>query len=487
LRGRTALVAALLVWSAASTPFAATIPVERSVVRIVCNAQHPDWYTPWSAGTMTRHMGSGFVIDGGRILTTAHLVSDARFVALFLYGDPNPHEGRIVVEGHDCDLALIRPVEEHLLDGVPALALGDLPPLRSTVETYGYSSGSDQISSTRGVVSRIDRQLYIHSGADGHLAVQTDAAINPGGSGGPVVQDGKIVGVAFQNNRELQSVGFFIPTEVIRHFLLDASDGTYDGYPDLAVRTSTLENPAARRSAGMREGESGVRVDWISPGGSADGPIRVGDVLLGIDKEPIADDGTVASGELRLPFGLLVDRHQIGETVTLGILREGERKEVTIALRGFPALVRWSNQYDRRPRYYVYAGLVFVPLDLEMLKTYGDTWSADADSDLLYELLFRHQEEPRILLKERIVLLRRLDHPVNVNMWTTKNTLVERVNGRSIDSLEGLIRAIEENKNPYHTFEFAYFGRMDALDREAADRANPQILHDYAVPRDRNP
>src|SRR2546425_6065301 len=47
------------------------------------------------------------------------------------------------------------------------------------------------------------------------------------------------------------------------HFLADAKDGTYDGYPDLAIRTSTLENRAARRLAGMKEGESGVRVDWI--------------------------------------------------------------------------------------------------------------------------------------------------------------------------------------------------------------------------------
>jgi len=354
------------------------------------------------------------------------------------------------------------------------------------VETYGYPSGGDQISSTQGVVSRIDRQLYAHSAADGHLAVQTDAAINPGNSGGPVVQEGKIVGVAFQNNKAMESVGFFIPTEVIRHFLADAKDGTYAGYPDLAVRTASLENPAARRLAGMQEGESGVRVDWIAPDSSADGWLRTGDILLRIEGETIANDGSVASGELRLPFGLLVDRRQIGETLPVRILREGARKDLGIPLKGYPENLRYSNQYDRRPRYYVYAGLVFVPLDREMVKTFGDDWMSDANSELVYELLFRPQGEPALLKKERVVLLRRLDSPVNANIPFFKNILVDKVNDKTIDSLEDLVRAIEENKAPYHVFEFGYFGRVAVLDRAAADKANAQILKDYGVAKDRN-
>jgi len=486
VKGQSALFVAILACPVTIAPLVAAPAIEKSVVRIVNHAQRPSWYTPWGTGAMQWATGSGFVIEGGFIMTNAHVVSDSRFLALFLYGDPNPHEGRVVVEGHDCDLALIRPVEPKILEGVPALPIGGLPSLRSMVETYGYPSGGDQISSTQGVVSRIDRQLYAHSAADGHLAVQTDAAINPGNSGGPVVQEGKIVGVAFQNNKAMESVGFFIPTEVIRHFLADAKDGTYDGYPDLAVRTASLENPAARRLAGMQEGESGVRVDWIAPDSSADGWLRTGDILLRIEGETIANDGSVASGELRLPFGLLVDRRQIGETLPVRILREGARKDLGIPLKGYPENLRYSNQYDRRPRYYVYAGLVFVPLDREMVKTFGDDWMSDANSELVYELLFRPQGEPALLKKERVVLLRRLDSPVNANIPFFKNILVDKVNDRRIDSLEDLVRAIEENKAPYHVLEFGYFGRVAVLDRAAADKANAQILKDYGVAKDRN-
>lgn len=81
------------------------------------------------------------------------------------------------------------------------------------VVTYGYPAGGEQISYTRGVVSRIELQNYVHIGNRSLLAVQTDAAINPGNSGGPVIQDDRVVGVAFQGVPGLENAGFFIPPE----------------------------------------------------------------------------------------------------------------------------------------------------------------------------------------------------------------------------------------------------------------------------------
>jgi S1-C subfamily serine protease len=164
--------------------------IERSVVRIVTYMQRGSWFTPWDMEAVSSGVGTGFVVQGGRVVTNAHVVADARHVLLFLYDDPVPHEARVVAAAHDADLALVEPVEPDLLEAVPKLQLGGLPKLRTVVETYGFPTGSDQLSSTRGVVSRVDMQVYVHSGVDRHLAVQTDAAINPGNSGGPVVQDG---------------------------------------------------------------------------------------------------------------------------------------------------------------------------------------------------------------------------------------------------------------------------------------------------------
>lgn len=460
--------------------------IERAVVRILNHSQRGDWYTPWNPGPAYQSAGSGFVVEGGRVMTNAHVVSDARMLLLYLHGDPTPHEARVVAIGHDCDLALVEPVEPGVLDGLPAMRFGGLPAMRSTVETYGYPSGGERLSSTRGVVSRIEHGIYAHSSGDAHLAVQTDAALNPGNSGGPVVQDGRVVGVAFQASSELENTGYFIPTEVVQHFLLDVADGTYDGYPDLGVRVFNLENPAARREALLAPEQTGVRVDFVYPGSSADGHLEVGDVLLEVAGRPIANDGSVVASEtgdeeLRFRFEMLIDRRQVGERLDMVIHRRGERRELRIPMQRYAPFDMYRRIYDELPRYYVYAGLVFVPLTSELFAALA----GNVPSHLVYEAYLRPVAEPEAVRREPVVLLRRLDHQANANMAWYVNLIVDRVNGQRIESLGELIAAIESNRDPYHVLDFGYYGRMGVLEREVAESAHQEILEIYGIARDR--
>ena len=464
--------------------WAEELPLEQSVVRILNQSQRGNWYSPWDSLGPQQSLGSGFIIEGGLVMTNAHVVSDARLLYLFLFNDPTPHQARVKIVGHDCDLALLEPVEPELLAGYPALSFGGLPRHRSTVETYGYPAGGQRISSTRGVVSRIEMQAYAHSGIDSHLTVQTDAAINPGNSGGPVVQEGKVVGVAFQGTTQLENTGYFIPTEVIHHFLVDAADGTYDGYPELGVVESNLENPAARAKAQMREGQAGVRVDFIFPDSSAEGYLKAGDVLMAIDGHAIANDGSVLVDGFRANSGLLADRHQIGEDAVLGVLREGKLQSISVPMKPLVRTRLLANAYDRRPRYFIYGGLVFVPLERELLRTFGK--DLPLQSELLYELYTRPLVEPKLDKREPVVLLRRLKHPVNASMAWFRELVVEKVNGRPIRDLEDLIDAIESNKGKYQVLDFGYRHRFGVLDREKVDAANPEILETYDIPKDRH-
>jgi S1-C subfamily serine protease len=419
-------------------------------------------------------------------MTNAHVVSDSRMSLIYLHGDPTPYQARVAVIGHDCDLALLEPEDSRILEGIPPMRFGPRPEIRSVVETYGYAAGGVRLSSTRGVVSRIEVQQYVHSAMDSHLTVQTDAAINPGNSGGPVVQDGRVVGVAFQGSPGLENVGFFIPTEVVRHFLEDASDGIYDGYPDLGVLTSNLENPAARARAGMGAAESGVSVDFVFQGSSADEHLVEGDVILAVEGETVANDGTVRTDGLRFEFSILVDRLQSGEKLSLTVLRGGQRFDIQVPLFPFePYRQRYANIYDRLPRYHVYAGLVFVPLNLETLKTYGGQWRRKASKPLIDEYFYRPFAEPGRLKREPVVLLRILDHPVNIDLAWRRSILVERVNGQTIDSLAALAEAFETHEGDHHIIEFGESGEFDVLDRLATDRAHPEILKLYGVFKDR--
>ncbi len=461
-------------------------PLERSVVRIVNYVQKGNWYSPWDLSGVGESSGSGFAIGNGLVMTNAHVVSDSRYLSIFVYNDPEPREAEVVHLAHDCDLALIRPVEPGALDDLPALTFGGIPALRTTVDTLGYPAGGMRLSSTRGVVSRIEEQLYMHSGKDLHLTMQTDAAINPGNSGGPVVQDGNVVGVAFQGNASLENTGFFIPMEVIRRFLNDVADGRYDGYPELGAETAGLENAAARAMAGLKPDETGVRVDSVYRGSSAENYLQAGDILLSVDGQTVANNGTVDDNGGRISFGLLVDRKQIGESVPIRVLREGRRLDLDVPLSSFPMADAHGHAYNRLPRYYVYGGLVFIALDLEMLKTYGGDWHLKASKDVLYEFLLRPQIEPELIQQERVVLLRRLKHPVNSDMAWFRNQVLQRVNGKPITCLEDLVDTIETHKGDFHLIEFANRRRIGVIDRREADAAHREILDRYGIQEDRN-
>lgn len=481
----------LAVWLAASlnerglSAAESTVSAERSVVQIVNYFQRGDWTSPWDLTGVAVRTGSGFVAEGGIVLTNAHVVSDSRHLLMYLPGDPEPHEGLIVHVAHDCDLALVRPVDPNVLRDRPALPIGDVPELGTDVVTLGYPEGGEQLSATRGVVSRIEAQVYVHSGVDRHLAIQTDAAINPGSSGGPVLQGGRVVGVAFQASSDLENTGFAIPPEVVQRFLRDIRDGRYDGYPDLGVNWSPLLNLAARRRAGLGMDESGVRIDAVVASTCSAGKLLEGDVLLTVDGTAVANDGTVPDGERRIGFGMLIDRKQIDDEVVLSVLRGTRRVRIAIRLAGPPGISPQANVYGTLPPYFIYGGLVFVPLNVEVLRTHGEDWDSKADYHLVDTVFRQAASDPERTYAERVLLWRRLDHPVNAELAWSRDQIVEEVNGTKIRTLGDLVRAIESNRGRYQVFLLSPFNRIVVLDRAAAEAAREGILATYGITTDR--
>ena len=132
LRFTAALTLLLMVHLSAQ----AQVAIEDSVVKIVNQYNKFSWYTPWASGATGKGTGSGFVIDGKRIMTNAHVVSDSALLLVYFYNDPTPYPARVMMIGHDCDLAVLELTDPSRLDTVPALQLKGLPPLRSRVVTY---------------------------------------------------------------------------------------------------------------------------------------------------------------------------------------------------------------------------------------------------------------------------------------------------------------------------------------------------------------
>jgi len=341
---------------------------ERSVIQIMTSSQQPVWDAPWRFESVRRSGGSGFVIRPKRIMTNAHVVSWAKQILVHRYQDPRPYLARVKFIAHDCDLALLEVEDESFFNGLESLRFGDLPKVRSAVVTYGYPAGGEQISYTRGVVSRVELQNYAHSGNRAFLTVQTDAAINPGNSGGPVVQEDMVVGVAFQGMPGLENTGFFIPPPVIQHFLKDIEDGQYGGFPMAGIRVVPLQNPAYRRYLKLTDNDEGARVDSLLPISATERLIRPDDVLLRVGRYEVGSDGTVLYEGNRVSASAAFQTAQRGEALPLKVWRQGKETEISLPMNVYSGDRAVGNQYDVLPRYFVYGGLVFTPLSLDYMR-----------------------------------------------------------------------------------------------------------------------
>ncbi|MHC1763188.1 MAG: trypsin-like peptidase domain-containing protein [Verrucomicrobiia bacterium] len=461
---------------------------EKSVIQITTFSQQPVWDAPWRTEPVRRAGGSGFVIQTGRgkrIMTNAHVVSWDREILVRRYQDPRPYVATVEFAGYDCDLALLAVEDERFFDGLEPLPFGELPAVRTAVITYGYPAGGEQISYTRGVVSRIEMQTYAHIGNRTLLGVQTDAAINPGNSGGPVIQDDRVVGVAFQGIQGLENTGFFIPGPVIEHFLEDIADDKYDGFPQAGIRLMALQSPAYRRLLKLPEDGPGARVDSLLPIPSTRAVLRDEDVILQVGEYPLASDGTILYRGNRVFGSMAFQEVQHGESVPLKIWRDGKELSVSLPVNYYEGDRAVGNQYGALPRYFVYGGLVFVPLSLDYMKTLGRNWTDPANADLVYELYYRRHESPETVRTEPVVLASILADPVNANFDNRGRVLVDKVNNIRIDKLEDLIRAFESSTNTFHVVEFLPNHSFDALERAPAEDANPRILQTYGIPQDR--
>ena len=457
--------------------------VRKSLVRITTTAQEPNYRIPWNPGPVGGGTGAGFIIEGRRILTNAHVVSNARFICVERENDPNHYIAQVQHIAHDCDLAVLTVADPKFYEGTVALPFtNQIPQIESCVSVYGYPIGGDRLSVTTGVVSRIAFQQYAHSAADTHLAIQTNAAINPGNSGGPVLQDGKVIGVAFQgfNGEVAQNVGYMIPVPVVQRFLKDIEDGHYDRYMDLSITTFPLLNPAQRKALGLTDDASGVLVGSVATGGACDGVLKPGDVILAIDGHPVQSDGFVELDGERVEMPEIVERKFKGDSVRLQILRNKTPQDVSAKFEQAWPFQLLANQYEVRPRYIVFGGLLFQPVSRDFLQ-------ANQIENLRVRFLYDsfitdeiYKEHP-----ELIVLSNILPDPVNTYVSGFRGGIVDEINGIKIKTLNAMAEVLAKPADLY-VIKMLGEGRPIVMERAAIEAARERIKARYNVRDEQN-
>jgi S1-C subfamily serine protease len=304
-----------------------------SVVFITTEARVVDVWTR-NAFNIPRGSGSGFVWDDrGHVVTNNHVVSGASSARVRL-SDGRDASARLVGVSSAHDLAVIR-IE---VDGPPAaLPIGTSHDLRvgQMALAIGNPFGLDWTLTT-GVVSALDRSLPTEDGRGliEHL-IQTDAAVNPGNSGGPLLDSaGRLIGVntmIFSPSGASAGVGFAIPVDTVNRVVPQLiATGKYVR-PTIGIQVDEQLNQLLTTQLGVR----GVAVLRVTPGSPAEKAglrgVRVegnrtidpGDIILEVS-------GAAVDSVARLLNRL--DEHRVGETVRLTVLRDGNKTNVNVTL-----------------------------------------------------------------------------------------------------------------------------------------------------------
>lgn len=455
--------------------------IEDSIIKIYATQAAPDYFTPWRLLTPRQNSGSGSVIAGNLILTNAHVVANASYVQAQKHNDPRRYQARVTFISHEADLALITVDEPGFFSDLRALPIGRLPEPLQEVSVYGYPIGGKSLSITKGILSRVEHQIYAHAGTY-FLAGQIDAAINPGNSGGPVIVNQQIVGVVMQANigGRSENLGYFVPPSIIQHVLEDRIDGSHDGFPDLGFRSQTLDSPSAKSAYGLSKDQSGVLIIKIFEGSPAQGILRENDVILKIDDYDIADDGSIKlSADILTDYKHAIDLHHIDESVLITYSRDG--KIYNDAIMAERALDSYSlvagEQFDKIPKYYIYGGVLFVPLNMNLIKRWGNDWARSAPVTLLQA---RNQwSSPQ--RRELVVALQVLAGDVNLGYHDWRNWIVDFINGEPVRDFEQFSNLLRNNPEENVVLE-NFNGYQMVFNHAAAISSEAAILSQYRIP-----
>jgi putative serine protease PepD len=266
----------------------------------------------------TTATGTGFVVDGkGHIVTAAHVVNGASSITV-TFQDGTTRKATLLGQDNATDVAVLSVDASGLtlhplaLGSSASLQVGDAVAAIGDPFTY-------QRSMSTGIVSGLDRTISAPNGFTVAHAIQTDAALNPGNSGGPVLDgSGKVIGIVDQiatngSSDTSSGVGFAVPIDLVKSELTSLEAGKSVSHAYLGVSTSDASSTT-----------SGALVQSVSSGGpAADAGLRSGDVITKLGSTTIKGTNDLVAA---------ITTHKPGEKVTVIVRRGSNTTDLTVTL-----------------------------------------------------------------------------------------------------------------------------------------------------------
>ena len=436
--------------------FAASLP-SKSIVKITSSISLPNYQYPWENGKIQEFGGSGAIIAGKLILTSAHVVSNAKFIQVAKENGSKKYTAHIKYISHQADLALLEIKDKSFFEGTEALKISTEVKQGDTITVLGFPIGGTTISTTKGVISRIERTLYSWS-AEYMLGIQVDAAINPGNSGGPAINaKGEIVGIAMQSLTKASNIAYIVPSIIVNTFLQDTKDGKIDGFDNSDTAIQFLNNEVLKNYYGHKN-DKGIIVTHLDKN---EHELKLGDIILSIDNTPVMNDGTIKTLYGMMPYKYAFHTKPVGDRLKLTIIRDKKTMELAYTLKQKHKIVNY--EYNKEPRYAIYGGFVFSPLTKNYLAAINLTSSN-------FELFFFDNCRTKHIKESVILQYEFFPHEINTG-FVSHGDMVKSVNGVDVIDFAHFVKLIDGVSTSLVIIEFVdedfkkiIFVKPDAID-----------------------
>ncbi len=459
--------------------------IENSVVKIFSTVRYPDPYRPWTKQSPEDFTGSGVVIEGKRILTNAHVVGYASEVQIQANQAGDKISATVEFVASGIDLAVLKLDDEKFFDTHPPLARAKtLPGIKDAVMAYGYPEGGNNLSITKGIVSRVEFAPYTFPVFG--LRIQVDAAINPGNSGGPAVVGEKMIGLTFSRLNGAENIGYIIPSEEIDLFLRDIADGHYDGKPMMYDALQTLENPALRSFLKLDPAIHGMVVHKPYQQDAAY-PLKEWDVITKIGDRSVDDQGMIwVAEDLRVRFEYEIQHLATQGTVPLTLVRAGKELKVSLPVSAdYPRLIPELN--GTYPSYFIYGPLVFSAATADYLGGFLRTKYGTAIFTHLSTsgnpLATRMADQPAFPGEGLVVIASPFfPNKLAQGYSTPRAEVVKSINGIPVKNLSHLVEILRDTKDEFISVACENrYGETMIFPRAQMLAATDEILTDNGV------
>ncbi len=458
--------------------------IKQSLLRVTVTSQEYIFHRPWQQKRPVTQTAIGVVVPDGRVLVNALLVADARYIELETLDTNEKQAARVSVADYNANLALLEPVSPNFLSGRKPVQLAEDARIGDPLTVWQVKPNGDILPES-GPVTSVELGIF---GLDNYFLtyrINSSLQYRFNNLTLPVVKGDRLAGLVLRQSQSGQIIEV-ISTPVLRHFLMDAAQGPYQGFPNTGFQFGALLDPQLRRYINLPDHVDGIYVQKVLKGGPADkAGLQSGDVVVQMGGQPVDRTGRFFHplyGQISLSH-LIRTSFFVGDTLELKVFRQGAFLTLNAVLDH-----RQPEEYlvppylvDQQPEYIILGGLVIQELSIPYLREYGSDWISTAPIHLLY-----YQQNQDYLNgdhREKIVIITGvIPTPFSIGYEDLGNRVISAVNGQPIGKLADVRKALSTPVNGFHKIELEQHPKVVYLDPRELPLIHQMIERRYRIP-----